>query len=57
MIGLQFTVYSLQMITLTDQKGLPANHLYARLCRLLPQGRKNLNRPLDPKGRFPQKEL
>ena len=39
-----FTVYGLQMITLTDLKGLPANQLYARLCRLLPQGRKNLNR-------------
>ena len=23
--------------------GLHGNHLYARLCRLLPQGRKNLN--------------
>ena len=54
-----FTVYSLQMITLTDQmappasrlenptpSGLPANQLYARLCRLLPKGRKNLNRQL-----------
>ena len=57
MIGLQFTVYSLQMNTLKDLKGLPTNQLYARLCRLLLQGRKNLNRPLDPKGRFPQKEL
>ncbi len=40
--SLRFTVYGLQMITsIGNCLGVQGYHLYARLCRLLPYGRKN----------------